>query len=52
MNISSKTEWYTLVLSVLHSTGKICDVDGNELPPNSPPPNLAPQHSSDDWDLL
>ena len=56
MNISSKTEWYALIPSVLHntlcscpSTGKICDVDWNELPPNSPPPDLAPQCSSDDW---
>ena len=30
--------------------GKICDEDGNELPPNSPPPvHSAPQRSSDDW---
>ena len=30
--------------------GKICDEDGNKLPPNSPPPvHSAPQHSSDDW---
>ena len=56
MNISSKTEWCVLVPFILRntpyscpSTGKICDIDGNELPPNSPPPDSAPQRSSDDW---
>ena len=30
--------------------GKICDEEGNELPPNSPPPvHSTPQRSSDDW---
>ena len=31
--------------------GKICDKDGNDLPPNSPPPppDSGPQRSSDDW---
>ena len=31
--------------------GKICDKDGNDLPPNSPPPppDSGPQCSSDDW---
>ena len=31
--------------------GKICDKDGNELPPNSPPPppDPGPQCSVDDW---
>ena len=39
---------YSFVLSP--PIGKICDEDGNELPPNSPPPvHSAPQCSADDW---
>ena len=29
--------------------GKICDKDGNDLPPDSPPPDPASQCSSNDW---
>ena len=31
--------------------GKICNKDGNDLPPNIPPPDPASQRSSDDWFL-
>ena len=32
-------------------TGKICNKDGNALPPNSPPPppDSSPQHGPNDW---
>ena len=31
-----------------NDVGKICDKDGHEIPPNSPPPPVM-QHSTDDW---
>ena len=31
-----------------NDVGKICDKDGCEIPPNSPPPPVT-QHSTDDW---
>ena len=43
---------YNLQYNILsHFTGKICNKDGNVLPPNSPPPppDSSPQCGPDDW---